>query len=87
MPKKSNGNIRETIAAIDFVRTAKNQAPSDNETIQNILTDNEKILLERLFQLSRQERAPVMNEQQLPSKRKSKGKEETENGNDPRRTD
>ena len=87
MSKKCNGNIRETIAAIDFVRTAKEQAPSDNETIQNILTDNEKILMERLFQLSRQERAPVKNEQPLPSKRKSKGKEVRENGNDPRRPD
>ena len=87
MPKKCNGNIRETIAAIDFVRTAKSQAPSENETIQNILMDNEKILMERLLQLSRQERAPVMNEQQLPSKTKSKGKEVIENGNDPRRTD
>lgn len=59
MSKKSNGNIQETIAAIDFIRVAKNQAPNNNETIQNMLTDNEKILLERLFQLSRPDKAPV----------------------------
>lgn len=87
MAKKNSCNIQETIAAIDFIRTAKSQAPSENETIQNILTDNEKILMERLFQLSRQERAPVMNEPQLLSKRKCKGKEVIENGNDPRRAD
>ena len=87
MAKKQNGNIRETITAIDFVRTVKGQAPNDNATIRNILTDNERILMERLFQLSRQDKTPVMDKQQPSAKKKSKGKEVTESSADSRRQD
>jgi len=88
MTKNNNGVIRDTIAAIDFIRTARSQAPPENEIIKNMLLDNEKILLEQLFQLSKQDRAPLKSEQQqLRIKGKSKGKEVSENGDDSRRSD
>ena len=87
MKKNSHDKISETLVGIEFFRSLKTQAPQGNELVLGQIEKIEKELMERLFQLSRQERAPAMNEQPLPSKRKSKGKEVIENGNDPRRTD
>lgn len=76
MTKKNNDNTRETIAAIDLIRTAKSQVPINNKIFLDLLAEDEHILLERLFQLLRQDKAPVKKEpQQFPPKRKSRGKE------------
>ena len=88
MTKKNNGNTRETIAAIDLIRAAKIQTPGDNKIYLDLLAEDEHILLERLFQLLRQAKAPAKKEQQqFPSKRKSRGKEGENDDIDPRRPD
>ena len=80
MSKKSNGNIQETIAAIDLIMAAKSEAPSGNKTIQNMLTDNETILVKRLIELWKEDRVPANKDGQSATlKRKSKGKEVVEN--------
>jgi len=59
MANENNANIRDTITAIDFIRTARIYAPSENEIIQNMLFDYEKIFLERLLQLLRNKETDI----------------------------
>ena len=81
MKKNSHDKISETLVGIEFFRSVKTQAPQGNELVLGQIEKIEKELMERLFQLSRQDKAPAMTgQQQLPSKRKSKGKEVSENG-------
>lgn len=43
MTRNNNGVIRDTTVTIDFIRTARTQAPSENEIIQSMLHDYEEI--------------------------------------------
>ena len=78
----------DTVTAIDFIRMARIYAPPGNNIIQNMLLDYEKIFLELLLQLSRQDEAQAMTvERPLSSKTKSKKTFLIDYCNDPHRDD
>lgn len=56
MSKKSKlDKVSETAIAIEYFREAMKQVPNGNKLIMNMLIENEKALMEQLYQKSRKE--------------------------------
>ena len=54
MAKKGNDTFRDTVAAIEFLKSAMEQAPKGNDIIETIIAEAINKQLWQLYQLSKQ---------------------------------